>query len=171
MRRPVRKLTVFEFHHFSVYLEALCQENRWSAKRLAQKLGYRSDRTVGMVISQKRSPSRKFIEKLSTLLSLDISEQRYLALLGMQARSRGDAFGGIEQLTFAQRALQRSSEQVSEFLELRVPLEVHQIEAAKHFLRQMMIEFEAKFATTQRGDRFQLNIQFFCPFPGSVKQD
>lgn len=76
-----------EFESFLPLLESV---NAWSSpgkrltagyRALSRKLGYRSERTVGMIRNGRRAPSTEFAQRLGKILGVTPNEQRYLDLL------------------------------------------------------------------------------------------
>lgn len=58
-----------------------------SAEQWARRLGYRSRRTIGMVLSGRRLPSADMLERISQYLNHSILEHRYLQLLFQRKKS------------------------------------------------------------------------------------
>lgn len=85
---------IFEFDDPIQYLEkAKLQRSgnesnpkRLSAAQWARRLGYRSRRSMGMVLSRKRLPSDDMLERISEYLNHSIQEHRYLQLLFQERR-------------------------------------------------------------------------------------
>lgn len=86
-KRSSKKLLapdVYSFTSFGEFLSSLrARQSELTLGDLAGRLGYRSQRSIGMLLSGKRKPSRQFIEKLSTFLGMDEREHRYLEKLAM----------------------------------------------------------------------------------------
>ena len=59
-----------------------------SLPRLAKRLGYRSKRSLGMMLDGTRLPSSRMVERISRYLKLSAEEHRYLELLVRRARER-----------------------------------------------------------------------------------
>lgn len=77
---------IFDFSDFRAYLRASQRKHPTTGKALTleawvQRLGYRSPRSVAMVLKGQRIPSRDLIEALSKDLKLDAVRKRYLELL------------------------------------------------------------------------------------------
>ncbi len=79
---------IFEFQEFPAFLTAASARlaPRLSAKRgcagyLSRVLGYRSPRSIGMVLAGSRLPSKLMVDRLARKLLHTPSERRYLELL------------------------------------------------------------------------------------------
>ncbi len=77
------RLNVFNFKDHKEYLR-LAVKDRLQAQTLDQcaaRLGYRSPRSVAMVLNGQRLPSGEMLERFAEVLSLSSRERRYLELL------------------------------------------------------------------------------------------
>jgi len=81
-----------DFESFMPLLESV---NQWAVqgkrrtagyRELSQKLGYRSERTVGMIRNGRRAPSLEFAQRLGKVMGLTPTEQNYLDLLAKAER-------------------------------------------------------------------------------------
>ena len=76
-----------EFDDYREYLVVATKRYRpsksrsFSLRKWGDKLGYRSSRTLGMVLSGRRFPSAEMVERLSQLFKLKEDERRFLELL------------------------------------------------------------------------------------------
>ncbi len=91
-----KDFNIFEYQEFPAFLAAASAQlaPRLSAKRgcagyLSRVLGYRSPRSIGMVLAGSRLPSKLMIDRLARKLLHTPAERRYLELLVEKAqRSR-----------------------------------------------------------------------------------
>ena len=87
---------IYSFNDFRSYLTeagrylSVKSRNVMSESEWAKQLGYRSRRTVGMVLEGKRAPSHELLERLSKRLGHDERAHRYLQILARIERSRGN---------------------------------------------------------------------------------
>lgn len=79
--------SIYNFVNFAEYLRSAAHqylkrsERPFTAKRWAERLGYRSPQALTMVLTGKRLPSSEMIFKLADDLNLQASEKRYFELL------------------------------------------------------------------------------------------
>ena len=88
----MNRKSMTEFDDFKRALEYL-KASPWrrrspSYDELAQKMGYRSPRTLAMVLKGQRPPSRIFILRLARPFDLTVSEIQYLELLAQKEKSK-----------------------------------------------------------------------------------
>src|SRR5687768_11524289 len=81
-----RSMSPFAFKDIPEYLEALrapkaARKRPLTLGQLSRHLGYRSPRTIAMVIKGQRKPSLELVERLSTWQCLSIREREYLSVL------------------------------------------------------------------------------------------
>ena len=94
MQRIMRETTPFEFTTCAEYLRAARQSHPGNRKgtltldRWCSQLGYRSPRSVAMVLKGQRVPSAEMMEKLSINLKHTEKEHRYFGLLVQLDRYR-----------------------------------------------------------------------------------
>lgn len=93
MRKPKSKrlpiLDVYSYSSFAEFIKSFrSSHGELTLGELARQLGYRSQRTIGMLLSGKRNPSRDFVEKISSFLRFDEREHRYLEKLAMGSNAR-----------------------------------------------------------------------------------
>lgn len=70
--------SVFEFENLSEFLgKTLKKQNAPSIRALSARLGYKSDRSLGLVIQKKRKPNRQMVLKLGEYFQWTSKEQAY----------------------------------------------------------------------------------------------
>ena len=109
--RPKPSLVVpslLNFRDYREYLreirDALLSRRRTSLTQWTRHLGYRSPRSLGMVLAGKRLPSREMKERLGKWLNFSMQERRYFDLLvekrrqELRGRSAAELLGELERL-------------------------------------------------------------------------
>lgn len=86
--------SIYQFSDYRAYLKAAGpdqlkgEERRFTLNKWAKKLGYRSQRSVGMVLSGFRVPSARMVSRISQVFEHDTQEHRYFELLVEAERLR-----------------------------------------------------------------------------------
>lgn len=95
MPKEIDPMTIFEFDDFRAYLNHV--RNHYpgmkrpiTLERWAQKLKYRSPRSIAMVLKGQRLPSEDLVLAFSNDLSHSENERRYLELLVRKEKYRGN---------------------------------------------------------------------------------
>lgn len=77
-----------EFLHSSALQSSLEKSGKKSLGQIARKLGYRSPRSVGMILKGQRIPSMQMAHALGKQLGLDERQQKYFELLILEESRR-----------------------------------------------------------------------------------
>lgn len=86
-------ISVYKFKVFSDYLAVVkgshlgTSERRLSLQAFSKKLGYKSPRSIAMVLKGQRLPSHDMLDRISTHLQHSEAERRYLSLIVKLARA------------------------------------------------------------------------------------
>lgn len=89
-------VSVFQFFDYADYLRVISDRHRSREQRTltlsqwARRLGYRSPRSVAMVLKKQRLPTHEMIRRMSDQFRHSDSEHRYFELLVQLERSRKD---------------------------------------------------------------------------------
>lgn len=172
--------SIYDHEDFKTFLQSLLERfpgrrRPLTLRELTVRMGYRSPRSLAMVLKGQRPPTSAMAQAASRALGLQGLEALYLELLCRRSRltpqevELAEAIRKFQKNQKAMAVLKSKHPEERELISRVIRVDPAHLSEAKSVLRKLVEDFSSRFqaASNDEGKDFALNVQFYESFSDS----